>query len=206
MEVSTTLSSAWKAVEEADLPEKVHKVAFREAVRLLRPPEEEAQTRRPAARPHGGSRGSGSGGGSKSGDPGIDDIVISESALLGKVAEGTNCDQVKLEQLVHLDEGALRISLPGIQLGSNNADKTRTIAKVFSVVRAFGLDEEGASVESIRSEAQRLKCYDSTNFTKQLAKLAPQFVIAGSATKEVRPKNGGINAFAELVETLVGEV
>ena len=37
MEVSEVLKKAWSAVADADLPESIQTVAFREAVRLLSP-------------------------------------------------------------------------------------------------------------------------------------------------------------------------
>ena len=215
VDASKVLKEAWEAVQGANLPEEVHEVAFREAVRLLSPP---TTVGGPAApiRPNGGngqapksdSAGNGIGSTKDSGATGGSggDITVSEDDLLSKVAAGTGTSQEKLESLVHLDDGVLKLSLPGIKLGKNNADKTRAIAQVLSIVRAFGLDEDGTSVESVRVEAQRLKCYDGPNFTKQLARLTPGYIITGSGSnKRVRAKAGGIASFPALVDQLLGD-
>ncbi|WP_432887444.1 hypothetical protein ACQPYH_05395 [Kribbella sp. CA-245084] len=212
METSEVLKKAWAAVKEADLPEKIHEVAFREAVRL-ETPVQQGMGQGPAGsgKPAGGSGGpggsgrtggSGSGGGPKSSEG---DITLSEGELLSKVVEHTGADLGMLENLVHLDEGNLRVSLPGLKLGKSNADRARTIAHLFTIIRGFGLDEDGTSVELVRNEAQRLKCYDSANFSSQLNSLAG-FVITGSGSnRRIRAKTGGIQEFPNLVIKLSGE-
>jgi hypothetical protein len=211
MEVSETLKKAWAAVEEAGLPETIQEAAFREAVRLLAPapvmvPAGSGRVGRP------GQTGGGSGGlptGSSSTDGGTStadsgDITLPENELLAKVATQTNVAQEKLEELVHVDDGVLKISLPGIKLGKNNADKTRTIAQILTIVRGFGMDEDGTSVELIRNEAQRVKCYDSANFSSHLSTLQG-YVIAGSGTnRRIRSKAAGIQAFPAIVDALLG--
>jgi hypothetical protein len=97
------------------------------------------------------------------------------------------------------------VSIPGIKLGKNNAEKTRAIAQILTIVRGFGLDEAETSVEVVRAEAIRLKCYDSANFSSQLGKLSG-FVITGSGTnRRIRSKAAGIQAFPGLVDSLLGE-
>jgi hypothetical protein len=213
MGTSEVLKNAWAAVEAADLPEKIHEVAFREAVRLEAPVQTGAQVPVRAGKPGGGPRGSstgsrssgGSGSGSSNGNSSEGDISIAEGDLLAKVVEHTGADRDMLETLVHLDEGNLRVSVPGLKLGANNADRTRTIAHLFTIVRGFGLGEDGTLVELVRNEAQRLKCYDSANFSSQLNKLQG-FVITGTGTnRRIRAKSGGIQEFPNLVAKLAGE-
>lgn len=213
MDTSEVLKKAWGAVEAADLPEKVHEVAFREAVRLEAPAQQGVvQIPARAGKPGGGSGGSTTGsrsGGSSSkssgGSASEGDITITEAELLAKVVKHTGADLDLLETLVHLDEGNLRVSLPGLKLGANNADRTRTIAHLFTIVRGFGLGEDGTPVELARNEAQRLKCYDSANFSSQLSKLQG-FVITGTGTnRRIRAKAGGIQEFPNLVTKLAGE-
>lgn len=213
MDTSEVLKKAWAAVEAAGLPEKIHDVAFREAVRLEAPArqgvvEVPARAGKPGGGSGGSSAGSRSGGSSSSsnnGNTSEGDITMTEAALLAKVVEHTGADLGLLENLVHLDEGNLRVSLPGLKLGANNADRTRTIAHLFTIVRGFGLDEDGTSVELVRSEAQRLKCYDSANFSSQLSKLQG-FVITGAGTnRRIRARSGGIQEFPNLVAKLAGE-
>ncbi|WP_129787830.1 hypothetical protein [Promicromonospora panici] len=214
MDLSGVLKEAWAAVEKADLPERVHEVAFREVIRIIAPAAEAAdpadsdnsneRKAKPAAPARGGGNGSKSrgGGGKPSGQEG--DIDVSEEDLLTKVAEATATERAKLESLVHLDGAVLKMSLPGIKLGENNAEKTRVVAQMLSIVRGFGVDEDGTSVELVRAEVQRLKCYDQANFMKQLATLSPSFVLTGNGpNKQLRPKPAGIKAFPALVDRLL---
>ena len=209
MEVSETLKTAWTAVEDAGLPEKIQEVAFREAVRLLVPtqivaavaPRTSGQTGK-AARTSG-SAGSDTSGGGFDGDGSR--ITEAESTLLDKVEQHTAVPREKLEELVHLDDGVLKVSLPGIKLGKNNADKTRAIAQVLTIVRGFGLDEDETSLELVRAEAQRLKCYDSANFSSQVKALNGYLITGSGANRRIRAKSGGINGFPAFVDSLLGE-
>lgn len=206
MSTSSVLQEAWSAVEEANLPERIHEVAFREAVRLIAPPV--AVTTRPfqAARNNsstatvtpGGNGGVGS-------DPKENAITLPDDELVQKVSTGTGADAVALANLIYTDEGVLRLNVPGIKLGKNNADRTRAIAAVFTVVRSFGLDEDDTSVELVREEAQRLKCYDSANFSSQL-KALQGFIIKGAGTnRRIQAKSPGLSEFPNLVAKLAGE-
>jgi hypothetical protein len=211
MEVSETLKKAWTAVEDAGLPERIQEAAFREAMRLLIPTQVEAasaaaprasgQTGKPGAT--SGASGSGSSGGGGNGD--VSKITEAESTILGKVEQNTGVSREKLEELVHLDDGVLKVSIPGFKLGKSNADKTRAIAQILAIVRGFGLDEDETSLELVRAEAQRLKCYDSANFSSQV-KVLNGYLITGSGTnRRIRAKSAGINAFPAFVEGLLGE-
>ena len=214
MEVSETLKKAWAAVEDARLPDKIHEVAFREAVRLLVPapavaaapaaaaPRVSGQTGKSGSAGGAASTG-GSGGGGSNGDG--SKITEAEDAILDKVETHTGVSREKLEELVHLDDGVLKVSIPGIKLGKSNADKTRAIAQIITIVRGFGLDEAETSVELVRAEAQRLKCYDQANFSSQI-KVLNGYLITGSGTnRRIRAKSAGIQGFPAFVDTLLGE-
>lgn len=205
MSTSSVLKEAWAAVEEADLPERIHEVAFREAVRLIAP----ATTSASGVGSSSGSSGARSSntavGASAAGTPSEGTITIDEDELVRRVANGTGADLGALSNLIYVDEGALRLNLPGIKLGKNNADRTRTIAALFTVVRSFGLDEDDTSVELVRDEAQRLKCYDSANFASQL-KALQGFVIKGTgANRRIQAKGPGVSEFPALVAKLAGD-
>ncbi|RSM61589.1 hypothetical protein DMB66_24515 [Actinoplanes sp. ATCC 53533] len=118
--------------------------------------------------------------------------------------EHTGVDREKLEQIVHLDGDVLKMSLPGIKLGKNNAEKTRAVAHILTIVRSFGMEESETSVDVVRTEVSRLKCYDSANFSSQLSKLSG-FIITGSGSnRRIRAKAAGIAAFPALVDNLLG--
>lgn len=204
MEVSEVLKKAWSAVADADLPESIQTVAFREAVRLLSPQPYLAAPPFQPPRSSGG-RGGGSGtpsAGDGNGEPGSS--AVAEAELYDKVAQHTGVDRDRLERLIHLDGDVVRVSLPGIKLGRNNADKTRAVAQILTIARGFGLEEDGTLLEVVRSEVQRLKCYDSANFASHLGKLTG-FVITGAGNnRRLRAKAPGIAAFSTLVDDLVG--
>lgn len=209
MEISETLRAAWAAVEDADLPETVHEAAFREAVRMLAPTPPAAAHSAPAAaaaarigRPGSGGSGSSSGGGGSIDSEGK--ITQTEDAIFAKVAAQTGADRSKLEEIVHLDDGALKVSIPGIKLGKNNAEKTRAIAQIITIVRGFGLEEAETSVELVRAEAQRLKCYDQANFASQLSKLSGYIITGPTSSRRIRAKAAGIEAFPALLDNLLG--
>lgn len=208
MEVSKTLKEAWTAVEEAGLPEEIWAVAFREAVRLLAPPMATAELGRAGKPDRAGSGEPPAGGGAIASGGGAvgnsGDIAVPDRELLEKVATQTGVELGKLDELVHVDQGALKISIPGIRLGNNNADKTRAIAQIFTVVRGFGLGEDGTSVELVRNEAQRLKCYDSANFSSQLSKLQGYVIKGSGANRRIHAKASGLNDFAALVDSVLG--
>lgn len=214
MEVSETLKKAWTAVEDAGLPEKIQEVAFREAMRLLVPSPTPVVAAAPAAGPRtsgqtgksgqtSGTTASGSSDGGSNGDG--SKITAAEDTILEKVEQHTGVSRGKLEELVHLDDGVLKVSIPGIKLGKSNADKTRAIAQILTIVRGFGLDEQETSLELVRAEAQRLRCYDSANFSSQV-KVLNGYLITGSGTnRRIRAKSAGITAFPALVDSLLGE-
>lgn len=212
MDVSETLKKAWTAVEDAGLPERLQEVAFREAVRLLVPAQVVAAASAAAPRTSGqsgksgatsGSTGSGTSGGGSNGDG--SKITEAESTILDKVEQHTAVSREKLEELVYLDDGVLKVSLPGIKLGKNNADKTRAIAQILTIVRGFGLGEDETSLELVRAEAQRLKCYDSANFSSQVKALNGYLITGSGANRRIRAKSGGINGFPAFVDSLLSE-
>lgn len=204
MEVSELLKKAWEAVEAADLPDTIHEVAFREAMRVMAP-QLSAPTTGTGQRVGKPSRTgmTGTGGSSGGGPNGEVGIGATEEEMLDKVAGQTGVDRTRLEEIVHLDGDVLKVSIPGIKLGRNNADKTRTVAQILTIVRGFGLDETGTSVELVRAEATRLKCYDPANFSAHLGKLNG-FIITGAGTsRRIRAKAVGIQAFPALVDSLL---
>lgn len=212
MEVSETLKKAWTAVEVAGLPKNIQEVAFREAVRLLVPAQIVAAAPAAALSASGqagksGATGESNGSGANAGVSNGNEPKITEpeSAILDEVKQHTGVSREKLEELVHLDDGVLKVSLPGIKLGKNNADKTRAIAQILTIVRGFGLNENETSLELVRAEAQRLKCYDSANFSTQV-KVLNGYLITGSGTnRRIRAKSGGINGFPAFVDSLLSE-
>jgi hypothetical protein len=203
MEVSELLKKAWSAVEDAQLPDEIRPVAFQEAVRLLSPPPF-ADTASGSSKPHGESDDKQRASKPSAGHSASDEIRVSEQEIYDRVTEHTGVDRNALEHVIHLDDDVLRLSIPGMKLGKNSADKTRTVAQILTVTRGFGFNEKETDVELIRSEVIRLKCYDPKNFFAQLSKLNGFIVTGTGANRRIRAKASGISAFATLVENLAG--
>lgn len=203
MEVSETLKKAWAAVEDAGLPEQIHEVAFREAVRLLVPlPVASAQgVVAPRVGKAGGVSGVGSEGG---GGPNGGGIKVSEEEIYERVAAQTGVARDKLEQVVHLDGEVLKVSIPGLKLGKNNAERARAVAQILTVTRGFGLEENETSLELIRAECDRLRVYDQNNFSSHMKALVGYVITGTGANRRVRAKGPGIAAFPALLDNLLG--
>jgi hypothetical protein len=201
MDVAEVLKKAWSAVEDAGLPEHVQPTGFREAVRLLAPGDSVG------ARPSRSavvSRDTGDSG-STSGSSGDEQISVSENVIYERVVEHTGADREKLEQVLHLDDEGVHVSLPGLRLGRTNAERTRAVAQILTIARGFGLGENETSLEVIRSECTRLKVYDSANFSAHVGKLAGYVMSGSGQNRRLRAKSPGIQAFPALVDALVSD-
>lgn len=203
-DLTELLKKAWTAVENAGLPTEIQPIAFREAIRILSP-----ATRGPASTQTGARSSGGAAGGNHSGSgetPGSNGRVgVSEDEIYDRVVSHTGVDRDKLERLVHLDDDGPRVSLAGLKLGKNTSERARAVAQILTVARGFGLDENETSLEVIRTECDRLKVYDSANFSAHMKALSG-FVINGSGqNRRIRAKGPGIAAFPGLVDSLLAE-
>lgn len=202
-EASETLRKAWAAVKEARLPEEIHEVAFREAVRLM-----VSSPTSPGARHAGepGGNGNWAAAGGKPGESsnGEGGITVTEEEIYDRVVAQADIERDKLEQLVDLDDGVLRISIPGLKLGKTNAERVRAVAQILTITRGFGIEEGETSLQVIRTECDRLHLYDQSNFSSDIRALSG-YVITGTGTnRRLRAKGPGIAAFPELVDKVVG--
>jgi hypothetical protein len=211
MEASEILQKAWTAVQDAGLPADLHEVAFREAVRLLsmQQPTPVSATAGAAANANGTGTGTGTGtgrgdgSGAQSGDSAA--TQVTEDQMYNEVVAGTGVDRNKLERLVHLDDGGPRLSLPGLKLGKNTADKARAVAQVLTIVRGFGLHEDATPLEVIRTECSRLKVYDQPNFSRQVTNIDGFAAVGTGQSRRLRAKAPAVAAFSDLVDKLLGE-
>lgn len=205
METSDILKKAWAAVQDADLPDKLHEVGFLEAVRLLSPQQPGLLVNATgAAAPKPGNVGTNNGtaGDASKDGPGA---AVSEELMYDRVVVQTGVAKDKLERLVLLDEDGPRLALPGIKLGKNTADRARAVAQVLTIVRGFGLEEEATSLDVIRTECIRLKVYDSANFSSHVTKMDGYPVAGSGAGRRLRARGPAIAAFPALVDRLLGE-
>lgn len=200
MDVGKVLRDAWAAVDEADLPDDLRSVAFSEAVRLLAPPAPNSSSPRSEKAGRNDTQSS-----SPQGLTHEDGTGPSEDQIYDRVVAQTGVDRDKLERVVHLDGDTIRVSLAGLKLGRNNAERARTVAQLVTVVRGFGYEESETSLELIRAECERLKVYDSANFSSHMKALNGFVVTGAGQNRKVRAKGPGIQAFPTVVDNLLGE-
>jgi hypothetical protein len=206
MDVSEVLKRAWVAVQSADLPAGLHLVAFQEAVRLSLPTSAGAAgaTRRADS---AGASLDGSSGPAHTPSSGRErEISVSEDEIYDRVAAQTAVTRDKLERVVHLDDDGLRVSLPGLKLGKNNAERARAVAQILTITRGFGLEENETSLEVIRTECDRLRVYDSANFSSHMKALNGYVLTGAGSNRRLRAKGPGIQAFPSLVDGLLEAV
>ena len=202
MDVAEVLRKSWAAVEEANVPPQVQEVAFREAVRLMAPPMTAPPSVTQALVPPGHSRGRAGEAAPALGDADTAEAPVTENALYDRVVEHTGVDRQKLEQVVHLDGSSVRVSLPGLKLGRNNAERARAVAQILTITRGFGFEESETSLEIIRRECDRLKVYDQANFSAHIKALNGYVITGSGQARRVRPKSGGVESFPALIESL----
>ena len=194
MSTSQVVKEAWANVNEADLPESMKEAAFREVLRSMLAGAEPVGKPRYLApkmsiKPEG--------------DP--DRTEIDEAEMVNAVCHATGADADKLERLVMVDDGVIKLVPPGKDLGKSNAEATRVVAQILTIVGACGLDRKDTEFEVIRKECDRLRVYDSKNFASNHLKKIDGFVVKGTGSgRRLEPKSVGIRAFSDLVEKLVG--
>jgi hypothetical protein len=201
MEVSETLKRAWSAVETAGLPERIQEAAFREAVRLLAPPPAGAMGEAPPQALTPAGYAGGAGGREAAGGSGE---LVSEDQVYDRVAAHTGVARDRLEQVVHLDGEVLKVSIPGLRLGRNNAERSRAVAQLLTISRGFGFEESETPLEVIRAECDRLRVYDQNNFSSYIRALNGFVVTGTGGNRRLRAKSAGIAAFPALLDTLLG--
>ncbi|WP_241060380.1 hypothetical protein [Streptomyces marispadix] len=198
MEVSDVLKDAWAAVEAADLPGEIQPVAFREAVRLLSPASSATTS---AMLTSGHSTDSAPGTVEPEGSAAH--APIAEREIYDRVVEHTGVDRAKLEHLVHMDDDGPHMSVPGLKLGKSNAERARAVAQIIIMVRSFGIGENETPLEVIRAECERLKVYDSANFSSQVRALNGYVVTGSGQNRRVRAKSAAVQSFSGFVDSLL---
>jgi hypothetical protein len=198
MGLAESIKEAWTAVEESGVPDHMQELAFKETLRaVLGTGQPSAPPAAPAARPITGATGGSSDG---EGEGSVD-----EQAVLAAVAEHTGVSAEMLEQVFHLDNGVVKLSVNHNSLGRNAADKTRVAAQIITVVRKIGMGEADTEFDVIRDECQRKHFYDGTNFASKHLPGIEGFVIKGDGRKKrLEARTSGINAFPTLIDKVLG--
>lgn len=211
MELAESIRTAWAAVQDSGVPEHMQELAFKEALRSV------LGTTQPAALSSRGARTSGGLGGrdandsgpkfdgSEGGEGGDGHKTVDEQAVIAAVAEHTGVPAEKLEQVFHIDNGAVKLSVNHNALGKNAAEKARSTAQIIAVVRKVGMGHNDTDFDVIRDECQRKHFYDSKNFASSHLPGIEGFVVKGEGrNKRLEARTSGISAFPDLIDKVLG--
>jgi hypothetical protein len=211
MELAESIKTAWAAVEDSGVPENMQELAFREALRSLLGTTQPVST---AGRGSGASASAfldgGSGSGSTWKDTDADGAdgadTVDEQAVIAAVSEHTGVPADRLEQVFHIDNGAVKVSVNHNALGKNSADKARAAAQIITVVRKIGMGHNDTDFDIIRDECQRKHIYDGKNFASAHMPGIDGFVVKGEGrNKRLEARTTGVNAFPSVIDKVLGD-
>lgn len=186
-DVSQILIGAMKDVEDAEVPEDLREIAFKEAIRLR----EASAGLVPA-----GDGGTGSGGGG-AGDAG--------DGAVAQIAARFGVDPAQVEEVFTERDGDVLLAIGTKALSSGKRPATKEIALLVAGARQATGDEEWTSVNSIREWCETYGKYDNANFAKTIADMEDLFQFTGKGQKrEVRLRQPAWEAAGELVSRIVG--
>lgn len=199
VELTESIKSAWKAVQDSGVPEHVQEVAFKECLGSLLG---SAPTTRHSDSPKTSASGGINGG---NGDIDGDMPAIDEAEVVNAVAEETGVPAENLEQIFHVDQGVVKLIGSGSRFGSSTADKARNIALIVTVVRKLGMGKQDTSFEVIKGAVDSKHAYDSKNFAPRHMTTVTGCVVKGdSKSRRLEAKGAGISAFASVVDKVLG--
>lgn len=181
MEANEVLTKAWSAVQGSGVPEDLYEVAFREAVALIKATN---GLRQPSLRAD--EAGAGAGVGAKVATEGsAEGVEVDTEALIHKFAEESGVDLAELVEVFFFDaDGTAHLNVAGRKLGESTASKAKAVATAIAAAYHYSVDEPSVSVELIRAECNRLKCFDKKNFFAHMG-AAPGTVLSGSGSSRV---------------------
>ncbi len=201
-DLSASVRAAWAAVADADLPDEMQKIAFKEALRAALGSSAPRDSVAPQRTSHNGSQSS-----SGVRDDSTPEVsTVAEAEVLGKVSEGTGVPVEDLEQVLNIDNGTVKLLGLHTKYGSSTADQARAVAQIVTVVRNLGMGESDTSFDIIKLACESKHCYDSKNFASiHLPKIAG-FVVRGEKRgRRLEARGPGIEAFAGLIAKVLGK-
>jgi hypothetical protein len=188
-EVSQILIGAMKDVEDADVPEDLREIAFKEAIRLRETS---------AGLVPGGDGALGTGGGAPGGA-----AVVGDGAI-AQIAARFGVDPAQVGEVFTERDGEVLLAIGTKALSSGKRPATKEIALLVAGARQ-ATGEEWTSVNSIREWCETYGKYDNANFAKTIADMEDLFQFTGKGQRrEVRLRQPAWEAAGELVSRIVG--
>jgi hypothetical protein len=180
VDVEELLAKAWKAVDQAKVPDALREVAFKEAVDYLRSAAEQPGARLRGASPR--RRQSGGPDTQASSEP---TVPRDEDGFFAELAKESGETELDLRDVLHLtSDGRVQVTPPTKDLGKSVAEQAKTVIALVAGARSKGLGERPVDADAVRREVERKHCYQSNNFASKHLRALKGF-NAGSSSREI---------------------
>lgn len=200
MEANEVLTKAWAAVKESGVPESLYEAAFKEAVALIAKPASDGPAGERGQRPNSGAS-------ANSGAAQDETVKSSDTdAALQRFASESGIDASELIEVFYFDpDGTPHLNVAGRKLGSSTTARAKAVATAITAAYYFADDEVQISVEKIRAECERLKCYDVKNFYNHMGSATGTVLSGAGNSRALRAKPNEIEAaLRSVVNTIRG--
>lgn len=202
MELGESIKVAWAAVDQSGLPDHMQKTAFTQTLRfILGTTSQNSVTGNYAARFAQELKPNKSV--AENGD--APKVSMAEDEVFQRVFDGTGVPINKLEQVLHIDDGVVKLIGQHTKYGSTTTDQVRAIAYIVTTVRKLGMGHSDTSFDILKEACESKHCYDSKNFASKHLQNLNGFVVRGEKkNRRLEARGNGISAFAELIDKVLG--
>lgn len=195
MDVTQSIKSAWAAVDRSGLPEHLHEIAFREALRALLGAHNAPAPVRSAT------------GASATNDEADAAAVVDEASVLAAIEDETRISREWMERVFHVDQGVVKLLGSSSKYGSSTAEKARNIALVVTVVRRLGMNKVDTPFDVIKEACESKHSHDAKNFASRHMPSVPGCVVKGEGkARRLEPRTTAYTAFASFIEEWTAEL
>lgn len=214
MDAKQVLADAWEAVEGSGVPERLHPVAFEQAVRLIAGPATgfadsapRSTPTTPPSRMPAPPKPSEVGAGRKSRNrtaPSDDaSLIHDEDGFFETFASESHVDAETLRRVYYVKDGRVRIALTKRALGKTEADSNRTVATLLAGVRWYVEGNPALKISEVRDAAGIIGYQVSRNLSKHLEGVAGTQAVGAGNDKAIRVQRGRFDEpFQQLIERL----
>lgn len=195
MEVEELLARAWKAVEDAGIPEPLQEFAFKEALTRL---SSFTPTQQPAA-------SGGQSGGTATDSGGLSEKPPQESGtFFAKFAHESGIPAEELERVFYFTDGAPHLNGPRSKLGKTSSDQAKVVALAITAAYDYGMDRKTVPDAIVKGEIDRLKCGLGGNYAKHMDNLKDVSWIGAARQKEFKTKPDSAESLKKAVAAILG--
>ncbi|UUL77061.1 hypothetical protein NG819_05455 [Pseudarthrobacter sp. Fe7] len=196
------MARAWKAVEEAGLPEHLHDAGFKAALAL-----QAGHVERPASSPLAGGALTptlAQADQTVKADTPAKPLNAAEVDPFEKFAYETGIAREDLEEVFYFQDGQPGLNGPTRKWGKSKADQTRRVALAITAAYYFVVEDTNDTVKAVREACEALRCYDADNFARHLASTKGINYTGPRNQKVLRTKNDTIPELRAVISTYRG--